>query len=414
MNRFTTTIIAVFCFIIPSYSQTGGLSDSELYNVIDKAAVYFKKNYTKDYCSKVLYLNTVECNGKYREFQGYYGLFGSFDFNQKNHDTYYTDPNSLSHFAPLTVMKSDALNADDNTELTTAKFVRSGTPQYEKLEAQYDNTRRLSALLAKRAVEIYSPLNKAYIDNFSYKLENSYRTDKGTVLVIRFENKPNTYPSKTSIFCTGNIYCVKESGMTIKVTVDELQDAYSNPAGTRSLNPLPSATSRKLEINYDMAYGKVYTSSVSMITSWSEISPGSRNFFYMNGLPRRPSPIANQETEYEYYVFSDPRTLDRKKLESVKKSFIAQYERLETFAPYDKIFWESTELTGIDKQKLIRDLTSHGLSLNQQASANEFKDSATWDIYTPNEISALKEYYNDARRIYSILYGTTWSEGMNR
>lgn len=376
------------------------------YEAIEKASKHFGRNYDKNYCAKVFHLNTVECNGKYREFEGYYGLYGSFDFNQKAVNKYFNDPNFFKCFAPLTVMKTDALNPDDNGILSTNRMISGTRNKYERLKDSYQNHRRHWPLTAQRALEIYSPLNNKQVRNFSYRIDSTYEDRHGKILVIRFENKNNTYPGKTRIFGRGYIHCEKETGQVIKVIAENMQDQHSFLIADK-LEPLaPMGTQQTLEINYGTEGNSIYTSSVSMTTVWVDVPPESRSFVYYCKEPRRLDPIGNNLVEYEYYSFSDFRSVDDKTVRDIKNVFRTQSDKLDTYAPYDKSFWETADLTGIDRQKLIRDLTQHGRSLNQQAEANAFKEGEDWHSLSQGQKEFYRNYHIYTKeRLLPMIYG---------
>ena len=81
---------------------------------MEKVARYFREHYAEDYLATITTFYTVECNGKYKEFTGYHGLFRSSRFTQKAPDIFFNDRNGMCGIEPLTTMRSDRLRAESD------------------------------------------------------------------------------------------------------------------------------------------------------------------------------------------------------------------------------------------------------------------------------------------------------------
>lgn len=61
-------------------AAVGVFPEKEVAALVRKTAVNFSTHTAKDYAARVIWLSSVECRGKYREFMGYDGLFASWQF----------------------------------------------------------------------------------------------------------------------------------------------------------------------------------------------------------------------------------------------------------------------------------------------------------------------------------------------
>ena len=386
-------------------------SEKDVNKLVKEMSKNFSKNTAKDYAAEVTWLSTVECNGKYREFMGYQGLFASCNFTLYSTQMSFDDKN-LCYWIPFTVMKSDQLAAGSDDILET-RSVTSGAFDISGLKIRYVNFED-DAWIGKRALEMYSPLNPSQINNFTYSIDSIYDSPEGEITVIHFKNKPGTFPRKTKIIGQGFIHCLREEARPVKIVTENIEDHYTNFPRIEK-GGYPSVTHHRVEVMYGVSQGKIYTSTITINIDW--VDPGvDTGDYYSYSQQRRRNPIGNKLREYRHLVFSNPVLLNKKQVAIVENNMRKQsrYTFILT-APFDRTIWENTTMYDIDKQRLFRDLNVNGLTLYEQAEKNAFADNwikATWestfqiDEQRRNELkSAELNYYTQYKPIYRILYG---------
>lgn len=321
----------------------------------------FAKNSAANYAAKVTWLSTVECNGKYRQFMGYRGLMASLGFTTTSDPLYWEDKN-VRYWFPLTVMKSDALAAGSDEILEAESVITND------LRTRYVN-KEDDPWIGKRALELYSPLNPRQLRNFDYFIADDYTTPEGDVVVLHFQNKPGTFPRKTKIVGQGYIHCMKKDGRPIKVVTENLEDHYSFSPRTKTADH-PSLTQHLVTVDYSICAGKIVTTSITVQIDWVGVNT-EEGHYYAFGQQRRRNPLVNNERDYRHITLTDHVLLDKDKAATIKANAWAQgqYNFVLT-APFDKALWERTALTGIDRDRLFRDLNANGCSLWQQAGKN--------------------------------------------
>ena len=381
--------------------------------MIKEMAASFAKRYAKDYAAKVLQVRTVECNGKYREFNGFQGIFASLNFTQLPPDIDFNDKNRMNK-SPLTVFRSDPFMAGSDEILETQAVALQRNTDVKKrskdaLMVKYHNCQDQSILDAKRALELYVPLNPKQLKNFSYSIDSVYTHDEERIYVIRFKTRDAAYPKKTKVYGQGYIHYNPSRQLPVKIVMENHQDQYKMFPRANILTLWPSATQHRLEVNYALQEGFIYTQSVSLAVNW--VDPKVEKDFYAIKIQSRRNPIKNQLREYEYYGFSEPVLLHSTQIERMKV-IMPSFDNVNNiyyygyFAPFDREKWAHIALpAGIDRSRLERELSVPGRSLYQQADANGLDTQYYSPGATEGAVARLRRYYVDSRKIlYPMLY----------
>lgn len=385
----------------PLLEEVTVYAEGYLEKEMGKVARYFREHYARDYMSTITTLYTVECNGKYREFMGYHGVFGSFYFTQKAPEIYFNDKNGMCRIEPLTTMRSDRLRAESDEilepESVFSKQVKRRTPRSLKIN-YYDTRSHVGALFAKRGFEIYSPLNEKRIKYYDYWKQAGYSSAEGEVAVIKFRTKAGAFPKKTRLYGEGEIHYLKDSYRVTRVVTENMQDLYSITPRMGIKEFLPSATAYVFTVHYGQYEGKLYTESVERSVTWMELNFSEGNFYRVTLQPRR-NPGKYHTKEYFYARFSNI-VFSEEKLKILKKAMFNKSGNIEDFyAPFEKEWWDRQPMPGIDKEKLFRDLYVDGRNLYQQAEENGLKLTNEHQRLGYRETSRLRY-----RQIRDIIY----------
>ena len=380
--------------------------------MIKEMAASFAKRYAKDYAAKVLQVRTVECNGKYREFNGFQGIFASLNFTQSPPDIMFNDKNRTDK-SPLTVFRSDPFMAGSDEVLETSSVNLQGNTDIkwwskDGLMVLYHNFQDQSILDAKRTLELYAPLNSKQLKNFSYSIDSVYTHGEERIYVIRFKTREAAYPKKTRVFGQGYIHYNPSRQLPEKIIMENHQDVYKMFPRWKILTLWPSATQHRLEVNYALQEGFIYTQSVSLTVNW--VDPKVENDFYAIKIQSRRNPIKNQLREYEYYGFSEPVLLNSVQIERIKMVMPSSpnnnLDYHGYYASFDREKWAHIALpAGIDRSRLERELSIPGRNLYQQAEVNGLNTQYYSPRVTEGAVARLRRYYVDARKIlYPMLY----------
>ncbi len=396
-------------------AKTQDLSTIEFYSpaslnkMVTEMAKYFSKNYASDYAAKITILRTVECNGKYREFNGYQGLFSSFNFTQSPPRLPWDDNNRVK-YAPLSIMRSDPLAAgsDNLLEVRSVFLPESSSP----LKTNYFDHQHITVPTALRALEFYSPLNPKQIKNFSYSVDSSYTNNGQQIVVIRFQTIPEKFWSGTRIFGTGQIHYNCGTHMPEKIVMENHQDQFTNFIRWKTATLLPSATQHRIEVNYSTQNGEIYPRNYSLRINW--VNPGDKYIdkdyiYYIKNQSRR-DPIGNKLREYEYVSLSDVVLLKGGQKMDVQENMKGTFDHGEIYyyyAPFVQAKWDATPMPGIDRAKLLRDLNANGKTLYEQAAVNS--TDGTFYNYSPEFTQKADYYYKHARTtLHTLIYGKSY------
>lgn len=382
-----------------------GMKQIEVYpekyilKLVKELSSFFSSNYARDYAALMTHWRTVECNGKYREFTGYQGIFTSFDFTQKPVRFEWNDKNRMLTRAPLTVMRSDPLSPTSDEVLENASVHYSDGPvkmwNSNELAVEYVNNTGYTyheLLRSKRSLEMYSPLNPRQTGHFEYRIVGS--EEDGEVLVIHFKTRDGIFPNKTQIYGQGLIFYRRGNGLAEKIIMENHQDSHVMFPRLKRLLTV-SATQHRIEVEYALTGNKIYTKSITHTVDWVPLPDNFNDKFYRYFWQSRRNPIKNRLKEYNYMEFSDVILVDK-----ALKMTLEQNMGMGGWNYYVGTFleerWNRLPFPeGIDRQKLERDLFANGKSLYAQARENS---SSSAEYYFPNISSSLIERVEDYSR----------------
>lgn len=376
-------------------------------NLVKEMSIIFSKNYVKNYASLVTHLRTIECNGRYREFTGLQGLFFSTNFNQSNNKLFFKDKNLLNCL-PITVMRSDPFASINDKVLPQCAIYLPSSSQVpmfskESMKIEYYDYPDQSALIMKRALEIFSPLNPAQLKNFSYSINSSYKRGGDRIYIIYFATKAQAYPQHTRIYGKGMFYYNATTKFVEKVVMENQQDQYTMFPRWKMSGLLPSATHHTIEVTYICQNKQIFTKSVKLNVKW--VDPQVDVDFYMITLSPRRNPIKNNLKEFEYYEFDNFEILDKsKKRQVVSYLTLMVPDKFYYTAPFDSKAWEGIKWTGIDKRKLFTELALPDRSLLQQAEKNGLDTQFFYGIDQGEFYNMVQNLYRRVPQVLKILH----------
>lgn len=376
--------------------------------LVIEMAKFFSKHYTKDYASLVTHLRTIECDGRYREFTGLQGVFFSINFNQAYNKLFFKDKSSLN-WLPVTVMRSDPFVAGANDKVLPkyAIYLPLGSelPDFSKesMKIEYHDYPDQHALVMKRSLEIFSPLNPAQLKNFSYRVNSSYKRGGDKIYIISFETKDHVFPKHTRIYGKGIFYYNATTKLVEKVVMENHQDQYAMFSRWKVNRLLPSATHHTIEVIYTCQNKQIFTKSIKLNIEW--VDPQVDENFYMIALSPRRNPIKHKLKEFEYYEFDDFVILDKSKKQQVTSYLpLIAWDKFYYTAPFDSKAWEKIRWTGINKERLFRELSLPHRSLLQQAEKNGLDTQFFYGVNQGEFCKMVQNFYRKVPQVLKVLY----------
>ncbi|MEF9987388.1 MAG: hypothetical protein RR735_09735 [Bacteroidales bacterium] len=341
--------------------------------IMKNAAKKFAVKYSKNSVSHILQYRTVCCNNKYCEFNAYLGVIAFLDFNQNPSPFFWNNPANNIRIAPLSVFRSSAFDYNGN-ELELSGINSNGNPfRLEHFNLGYINKPIGNALAIKRSLEIYSPLNPKMIPYFSYIISKMFKNkEEDQFAVIEFETNKDYFPAKCRLLGKGSIlYNIsKQSIESIKMS--DFIDFYSTAARVDFYNG-KSATRPSIEVVYENIDGNLFTKSIFLQINWKKPDNiGKDDFIYSIINNARRNPFKYNLAETEYCIFSNSKLLNKQKTEHIKNLIYNSYRDPGAFytAPYIPELWRTVQFKGIPLEKIKKDLTINGKTIEQQALQN--------------------------------------------
>lgn len=163
-------------------------------------------------------------------------------------------------------MKSDPLAANSDEVLEIRGVYSGDAGDVGSLKIRYQNAEN-DPWKWKRSLEMYSPLNPRQVRNFTYRVDSVYTVGEDEVWVIHFQNKSGTFPRKTRICGEGFIHCLCDEARVVKVQTENLEDHYVAFPRT-TVAAYPSATRHRVEVDYAVSNGVLYTSQITARVAW--------------------------------------------------------------------------------------------------------------------------------------------------
>lgn len=422
MNRITTFILCIPCFIgiqiccissvraqDPKNYSLQEIKVSASINpakIMKNAAKNFAAKYSKNYAAQLLQYRSVSCNHKYCEFNAYMGVIALLDFNQNQAPLFWQNPANHIRIAPLNVLRSSAFDYNGN-ELELSSINTDGF-NIERFSTGYVNSPIGNALKIKRSLEVYSPLNPKMIANYTYKINKMFQNNKNEQLAqIEFETIRDCFPAKCRLLGKGSILynITKRSIESIKM--DDFVDFYSTAARKDSYNG-KKATIPSIEITYEHINGTIFTKSIALHIGWKkpdQITNDDFIYSIVNNARRNPFKYNLEETEY--CLFSNPKELDKVKIEKLEGTIYKSHLEYGRFysAPYSPELWQNIKFKGIDIEKVKKELAINGTTLQEQAAANGLNGYEIYLKSSPNLQLSDQEYrkYLDFSKKYYLI-----------
>ena len=386
----------------------------------------FVSKFADNYVCEIIQYRSVMMDDAYYEFNAYQGIYASLDFNQIYKGDLFHNPATKSYMAPLTVMRSYPYDLDGKTLKYSEVFGQGQSP-----ESDYQNNPTNNLLLKKRSLEVASPLNYQLQKLFNYKIEGFFEDEEGEQYVsLIFETKEGVFPLKTPLKGRGRIVYNVLKRAVVSLYIEDHQDYYSIKVPVGVIYD-SNATKHSLDVRYELIDGKLYTSTITLHADWidprNDLKSDSHDDLEVASLYKyirnsRPAPYSSSLSEYERMEFSNFIYLSRQEAANVK-GMISYIDMSELYmAQFREEKWKGVECSGVDMEKLRRDINKENLSLEQQARRSALSGySYYWNTSPPREdkpsieqVRSMKfpqEYFIHARTfIYPRLFNRSWSE----
>lgn len=403
--RRQTPIILLYGFLLLSlipcglYAQTRKTVTVNPTEIAKKIANSFAEKYAKNYAATMLQVCTINCNGKYKAVNGYYGIFASFGFNQNEFIPYFKDPNKEFFYAPLSVFRSDYLEAESDS-IMTKEYEFESDIETERFIPR----RTLDVMPKKLGVEIYSPLNTQYLVYYSLDIDSIFITKNGDrIIKLLFKDKSGSCPKSIRISGSGHILYNETKDMVTQIAISNFVEYYASRVYNKKTFP-KQGMNNSILVNYTMINNRLYTSDAALTQKWIGPIDGKH---YHNDDPARRFPYENKLIEYEYVKFSDFVLLEPEKREKLRKEMRVGGENFICAMPYNAKIWEQPNIPGINWSKLQKDLSVNGKSLKEQGMKYAYLKTSKYPCSKRCEQSAI---YNQKtiEVIYPLLYNKVY------
>lgn len=347
------------------------LSHEKKLEMVEDCASFFADNYARDYVAPMTYFRRLYSGKTCTRLDAMDFLWASFHFTQKDPGKWWDDRNSPGRCILLDAYVSRSFIPGSCREIPTETVMDENLSGKEYYWKNYVNGATLSVLFRKRALEIYSPLNKDQVRNFDYGITILKEKGGRKCRVISFKTKPGAFPSKTRIYGGGRIW-IDENGFPFRIEIENLEDRYTNfVRETDSSRVL--LTPYIFRVDYAMYEGRIYTQSISQDLRWEDpvnIVPGTALYHAENNPYRHP--FKNKISTCTEVFFDIPCYLsakERKKLEVYfgDKGMSTLNYSIDTI---NTAFWHKKLEKCLWKDSVIVDLVHCGGELDLQAETS--------------------------------------------
>lgn len=399
-----------------SATKTTTISEKSIKEILEKASDHFITHYMKNYIAQVYISRFLYSDTSYQQIYLTYGLWGSFNFSLKEPKYYYEDQNSMKNYLPADSFTSNFYLPNTDKILKQYTIANRELNKLNSLKVNYHNKFRVSALELKRAIELYSPINKTHIDDYNYVLNSESKANKEVIYKINFYTKSGRFPDKTKLFGAGCI-TISAKGRLLSISVENMENRFSAYWNYPS-SCLYLLTPYTFEMNYAQdKLGNIYTSSLKMETKWimpenlKGNTPINRCFYIEENFYRNPFKFKLSTSTQLSFV--NPKITDKTHINSLVKPYFKHYQRSAAMVNFldnvvyiknrNKIFWETKldELKDIEKVK--SDLYDHKYPLYEQ-STNSYNIYKNWQSADTSNIES------PARELYKKLYKKEYYE----
>lgn len=367
-------------------------NEAYAYKLVKLFAKSFGKDYAPNYVSKLRFINTTKMNGKYCGFVGVKGLYASLDFNQKSYRFDFNDPNLYSFYntLPLISLRSYAMY---NDKILT-KHLKDGNSNYSSTtlrdicnDSAYLEGGQKIYPAAKRALEIYSPLNAKMVSHYNYNINSIL--DNGDLIVIEFSTRDGIFPKKSRIKVSGIMYCRLSTNTIEKIVVENHIDQYSMLPRMSFNDKTVSATKHRIELNYVRDGNHIYLKKIVANVKW-QLPEGvdmDCRVYYITGR-NRPYPFKNQLEVFELAEFCDFVDLNEEAYIYAKENMQIHHTFLITNDNIDLI--KEFKNGYIDINKVYSDMIVNGKDILQQT--RDYDYFAKFYLQHESEYERYREY----------------------
>ena len=331
-------------------------------HIVRKMGRDFRKNYAREYVSKMRYIYTVEADDHFVDMLGYEGYVYSHRLSfisrrpgvllDKNRNLWY----------PKSRILSMAWNPRGTDTLPSRRVVVAGRKKLdEKLATQYVDIPSVGNVTGyKRMLEVCSPLNPKQNRNYTYWIES----ERDDLVTIGFRTISGRFPRRTRLFASGSLVIDMKRNRICQVMISDWVD-YWTSFPYRRVKTIPrSITSHSLEVVFASVGNRIVASYASFDVLWREYDKCESSDFYVS-INRRRNPgefhlKEHQEIHYMDHVFMS-KALNKEMIN------IGELGYSTMLAPYCPEQWTRETVPWLDWDRLEKDLGRGGTSLYKQA-----------------------------------------------
>lgn len=389
--------------------------------IVKQCEDYFFANYAENYVAVAKIFRFVLSGNTYRQMYCSLGVWEFLHFTDRAPRRIWDDENGMGGFYAMDSYVSYSYDPNTNCvkKENNANERTSLDLGLKYFENDCINTFDISLLNRKRSVELYSPLNKSQLDNFNYSIKRIEEKDGRKIYVVGFINKFGTFPGKTKLNGTGEIY-ISDDGMPLKVVLSDVEDRFSTFVNSKG-RPMVLLTPYTWEVNYAKIGEKIYTQSVTQKLSWIKPDNISDNsgFYCLENSPYT-RPFENKLRTETRVDFENPVLVkgERKKVFGM----VSDVNYYTDTKDVNSVFWE-TELRKLPDYKAIcRDLGASRVPFSVQTieRSNDyikhFEEAPASDLAGNSklgiqQINRMKTRYLYGRELYKYFYKKDYMSG---
>lgn len=356
-----------------------------------------------DYICKAVFTKEIKSDGVYNGFIAMSSLWASSHFNQDYKVIYFENPNHMGRILPLDVLVSDLIIPGTNSP--SKLFYESSTKKgLQKFLSEYEYDFDETLLIRKRALEIYGPVNKRFVSNYSYQLlgKSSFGGD-----IVGFSSK-GSISKDMRIFCADGRLHFDQNNRIRRIEVHNMEDRYSSYIRNYSPEQMEKVTDYTFIVEYKWIGDSVVTSYVEQETCWVMPENKSLKYYYSSSKAPYKSPIENKISTVQKVFFSD--FLLRCSEEYSDDDFVKlRYVENSSYEYWQKELKEKVPFSEIEREM---SRTGRSLKVQNENFISSFKErlkEKAVDFEWPSEdIPALLERNVEcnkmARAFFNVLY----------
>lgn len=384
------------------------LPEKDIVDLLEMAANKFSSNYIRDYVAIVDAQRRVLSGNKYLQLYMLTGLYYSLNYAPAAPRLYFNDQMIAALIYPLDCVKSN-FYAPQTGEIVTRSSVQN--PELKGINAykvNYSNDFDTRPLFIKRGLELYSPINKKHIKDYTYRVAKIDTEAGQKRYTILFTTKREAFPRRTKFYGTGKLV-LTEDGTLQKICIENMEERYSYFIRHTEKERLSLITPYTLEVEYATAStGKIYASQINITTNWQKPENVKGGCYEIDSNPYR-KPFENKINTATTFKFTDVRFINSTESQAIIANLGDGCKWFNPIAFWtidsDNSYWERRLKVLPDYRKLSEDLHFDKMSLSEQS-----RDKTDPTILRKDVQERTIALIRLARNQYQALYGKGYNE----